>query len=94
MKYMNDTERMREWVSTSIGVESVNIQVVSTFNVLHHLWESDGFGWIVNDGNRNYVILTNHGMYHFAGTVELQSLLDTYKSVYDSTKQALELLGV
>lgn len=68
--------------------------IVKKFDVLHHQWECDGYGYIVSDSLGGIkLLLTNHGSFYLDDGVELRLLIDYYEQVIINTEDALSLLG-
>lgn len=66
--------------------------IICKFTILHHNWECDGFGYVVEkDGKRN-IILTNHNKPYIATIEELRIKISDYKSAIQETERAIFLL--
>lgn len=76
-----------------LNLDEEFIEDVFTFDVLHHMWECDGTGWIVTfkDGSKK-LYLTNHGYPYEGNLNELKEYLENYQEVIDKTQQAIDLL--
>lgn len=67
-------------------------KIVSKFRILTHEWEMDGYGYIVNDGTDNKVVITNHNKPMVANADHLHSKIKEYKEVIQETERALFLV--
>lgn len=66
--------------------------IIYKFPVLHHNWECDGYGYIVEkEGERN-IILSNHSNLYISSIQELQIKLAEYTKITYDTKKAITLL--
>jgi hypothetical protein len=83
LKHMNSTEKR---IENDFG------KIVSKFKILTHEWEMDGYGYIVNDGTRNKIVITNHNKPMVANTDFLHSKIKQYKEIIQETERALFLV--
>jgi hypothetical protein len=74
---------------------SLEAKVVYTFPVLHHEWECDGWGYVVEfkDGEKA-LVMTDHGSPSVYKVEELDERLTYYRKVIDQTEEAKRKLGV
>lgn len=69
-------------------------KIVFSFTVMHSGWEGDTEGWVLTKGNKNILILTNHGVPYEAKPSELSQKITEYKTCIDKTRQALALISL
>jgi len=70
-------------------------KIISKFKILHHEWEMDGYGYIVNDNfieNCKKIIVTNHGKPIVVDKDHLNNIISSYKEVIQETQRALFLI--
>jgi hypothetical protein len=86
LKYLNSTEKT---------IEKEFGKIVSKFRILHHQWEMDGYGYIVNDNymeNVKNIIVTNHGRPIIVDKDYLNDIISGYKERIQETQRALFLV--
>ena len=66
--------------------------IIYKFPVLHHNWECDGYGYIVEKEGKREVILSNHSNLYISSIQELQVKLAEYTKFTYDTKKAITLL--
>lgn len=67
-------------------------KIRSKFRILHHEWEMDGYGYILDTKEGKQVTITNHGRPMFANKDYLENLIKLYKEVIQETERALFLI--
>jgi hypothetical protein len=69
-------------------------KIISKFKILHHEWEMDGYGYIVNDNfiDCKKIIVTNHGKPIVVDKDHLNNIISSYKEVIQETQRALFLI--
>ena len=75
-----------------LKIENEYGKIISRFPVLHHNWECDGFGYIVEKEGKRNVILSDHGKSYIASVEELQIKISDYRSAIQETERAIFLL--
>ena len=73
-------------------IENAFGKIVSKFRILNHEWEMDGYGYIVNDGTSNKLVVTNHNKPMVANKDYLHTKIKEYKETIQETERALFLL--
>ena len=66
--------------------------IIYKFPVLHHNWECDGYGYIVEKEKKRNIILSNHGNLYISSIEELHNKLAEYTKVAFDTKKAITLI--
>jgi hypothetical protein len=67
-------------------------KIVSKFRILHHQWEMDGYGYIINSGTGNKLVITDHGKPLVVGEDYLINKLKGYNDIVQNTEKALSLI--
>lgn len=67
-------------------------KIIKKFPILHHGWDGDGYGYVVDNIQEKNLILTNHSKPYEAKSDELFSKIDYYKHIIEETNEALKLL--
>jgi hypothetical protein len=67
-------------------------KIISKFKILNHEWEMDGYGYIVNDGTQNKVVITNHNKPIVANVEYIHAKIREYKETIQETERALFLI--
>jgi hypothetical protein len=104
MNYDKMDKDFLEWLSkdnkkTNLEkkIESKYGVIISKFPILHHEWEMDGYGYIVESSyyleSSRDLILTDHGVPYKANKEDLSERLSKYKDVIQKTERAMFLLG-
>ena len=68
-------------------------KIISKFPILHHEWEMDGYGFVVEKDNKRNVVLTHHGNLMIVDVKELHNYISAYKDVIQKTERAIFLLS-
>lgn len=68
-------------------------KIVYKFPILHHNWECDGYGYIVNDGKNNKVVTTNHTNPVIVDSNFLNSKIREYGDMILETNEAIKILN-
>lgn len=68
-------------------------EIIYKFPVLHHNWECDGYGYIVEKNGKRDVVLSNHGNLYISSVKELEAKLAEYTKITYDTKKAITLLN-
>lgn len=83
-------------VKPTSGIESKiekNLgKIVTKFKILHHEWEMDGYGYIIDDQGEKQLVISDHGAVRIADKEHLNELIKNYKEVIQETEGALFLL--
>ena len=83
-------------VKPTSGIESKiekNLgKIVTKFKILHHEWEMDGYGYIIDDQGEKQLVISDHGTIRIADKEHLNELIKNYKEVIQETQRALFLL--
>ena len=79
--------------STEKKIEKDFGKIISKFKILHHEWETDGYGYIVEDleYNKN-IIVTNHGKPMIVNKDYLNKMISSYKETIQETERAMFLV--
>lgn len=97
-EYLEYPEILGSWDDTKpmSGIESKiekNLgKIVSKFKILHHEWEMDGYGYIIDDRGEKRLAISDHGAIRIADKEYLNELIKNYKEVIQETERALFLL--
>jgi hypothetical protein len=67
-------------------------KIICKFPILHHKWEYDAYGYIIEKDNQRILILTNHGKSYNASIEELYDKIAEYKNAIQETERAIFLL--
>jgi len=67
-------------------------EIVYKFPILHHNWECDGYGYVVEREGKRDIVLSNHSNLYISSIRELQSKLAEYIKITYDTKKAITLL--
>jgi hypothetical protein len=67
-------------------------KIVSKFRILHHQWEMDGYGYIINSGAGHKLVITDHGKPLIVGEDYLINKLKGYNDIVQNTEKALSLI--
>jgi hypothetical protein len=85
---------MKSHASSSIELKIAEQfgRIIKKFKILHHGWEADGYGYIVNDGNINKIITTNHSKPIAIDVSCLKSKIKEYNEVILETNEAIKFI--
>ena len=67
-------------------------EIIYKFPVLHHNWECDGYGYVVEKNGKKDIVMTNHGNLYVSSVKELYVKLAEYTKISFDTKKAITLL--
>ena len=84
LKYLNFTEKK---------IEKEFGKIISKFKILIHEWEMDGYGYIVNNGANNQILVTDHNKLKVVNEDYLNNKIKEYNEVIQETKNAIELFN-
>jgi hypothetical protein len=74
-------------------IQDVYGKIIYRFEVYHHEWECDGYGFIVIDKDKKYqLVLTDHGNAYISSLKELKNFINSYKDLIKKTEQACSFL--
>ena len=94
LEYLNtnpeDNLNMKTY--TEQNIEKTFGKIISKINILHHCWEGDGHGYVVEKEGKKILVLTNHGNPYIATISELNLKITEYKTVIQETERAIFLL--
>jgi hypothetical protein len=68
-------------------------KIVFEFPVLHHQWESDSLGFVVETEEGKQIILTNHQKEYLSSAQELENKIAEYQQIIHQTQKALCLMN-
>lgn len=71
-----------------------NFEILKAFELYYHMWECDGYGWIIRDldtGNKHF-IATDHGSFRLEKADTLKGHVEEYEALVSETRAALALL--
>lgn len=77
---------------TEQNIEKTFGKIVSKISVLHHCWEGDGYGYIIEKEGKKILVLTDHGNPYIATVSDLYSKISEYKTVIQETERAIFVL--
>ena len=67
-------------------------KIICKFPVLHHNWECDGEGFVVENDNKRVLILTDHNKPYVASIDELRLKISDYRGAIQEAERAIFLL--
>ena len=67
-------------------------KIISKFRILHHEWEMDGYGYIINSGIGHQLVITDHGKPLIVGKDYLINKLKGYNDTVQNTEKVLSLI--
>ena len=67
-------------------------KIIKKFLILHHSWDGDGYGYVVDNVQEKNLILTNHSKPYEADSSELRKKIVEYQNIIGETNEALKLL--
>lgn len=95
LEYLNTNSKnnlnMKTYAEQNIE-KTFGTKIVSKISVLHHCWEGDGYGYIIEKEGKKILILTNHGNPYVATVSDLYSKISEYKTVIQETERAIFVL--
>jgi hypothetical protein len=68
-------------------------KIIFKFQVLHHGWEADSWGYITEKENVREIWLSDHGKFYTGSVKELEQKLSEYKKAEFEIKKAITLLN-
>lgn len=68
--------------------------IVKKFKILHHGWEMDAYGYVVNTDNGKQIVVTDHGNPILSNRNYLISKIKEYEKVISETSQIVDKLLV
>lgn len=90
-EYLNTTPQnslnMKTYAEQNI--EQTFGKIISKIKILHHSWECDGYGYIVEKEGKRKLILTDHSKPYVANISDLNSKISEYKSIIQETERAI-----
>ena len=67
-------------------------KIISKFRILHHEWEMDGYGYIINSGIGHQLVITDHGKPLIVRKDYLINKLKGYNDTVRNTEKVLSLI--
>ena len=67
-------------------------KIVAKFKILHHEWEMDVYGYIIDNQGENQLVISDHGAIRIVDKEHLNELIKNYKEVIQETEKALSLI--
>ena len=67
-------------------------KIVAKFKILHHEWEMDGYGYIIDNQGENQLVISDHGAIRIVDKEHLNELIKNYKEIIQETERAMFLL--
>ena len=67
-------------------------KILTQFPVLHHGWEGDCYGYIVQKDSKKLIIMTDHGVPYISDETELNSKIFEYQNGIKEIEKALHFL--
>lgn len=94
LKYLNTKPKnnLNMKTYTEQNIEKTFGKIISKINILHHCWEGDGYGYIVEKEGKKIIVLTNHGNPYIATISDLNLKISEYKTVIQETERAIFVL--
>lgn len=76
-----------------VKVDGVEYKRLKTIDVLHCGWESDGKAFLVETGEGNRLVMTDHGHAYFAKPEELHNKIEEYQQALKDTQDMLGMIN-
>jgi len=92
LEYLNTKKELNMKTYTEQNIERIFGKIVSKFTILHHCWEGDGYGYVVEREGKKILVLTNHSNPYVATKEEINLKIGEYKSVIQETERAVFFL--
>jgi hypothetical protein len=89
LEYLNSTKTKN---TIEQKIEKEFGKIISKFRVLYHGWEMDRYGYIVNDGNINQIVVTDHNKPMIVDKNYINLKVKEYKEIIQETERALFLI--
>ncbi len=95
LKY--DLKRIKAWLKKTDS-SLLSVKIIAKEKILHHLWECDGFIWIVEGKKKasshkeTLLISTNHGEFQIMHKEELLGKISEYIDLASKYAKMLEIL--
>jgi hypothetical protein len=67
-------------------------KIISRFKILHHQWEMDGYGYIIQTDEGKKIVTTDHGKPVIVDKYFLEIRIKEYKEAIQETQRALFLI--
>lgn len=86
---------MNEQRSLTIMDQQIEEQfgkIIKKFPILHHGWDGDGYGYVVDNIQEKNLILTNHSKPYKADVSELRQKVIEYQQMIGETNEAINIL--
>lgn len=83
---MNDQK-----TSLDLKVENRFGKIVHKFKIFYYDWEMDNYGYVVNDGEKNKLVTTNHGRLTEMCVDYLFHKIKEYENAIQETKEAIRI---
>ena len=85
--------KMKEEVLNTVELKIIEKfgKIIEKFEILYHDWGMDNYGYIVNDGNRNIIVTTNHGKPMETSVNYLKHKIKEYDEASEATRKAIEI---
>jgi hypothetical protein len=78
--------------SLELKIEKNLGKIVAKFKILHHEWEMDGYGYIIDDQGEKQLVISDHGVIRIVDKEHLNELIKNYKEIIQETEKALSLI--
>lgn len=75
-----------------IKIEKEFGKIISKFRILHHEWEMDGYGYVIQTEEGKKIVTTNHGKPLVVDKTYTDLRIKEYKEVIQETERALFLI--
>jgi len=75
-----------------IKIEKEFGKIISKFRILHHEWEMDGYGYVIQTEEGKKIVTTNHGKPLIVDKTYIDLRIKEYKEVIQETERALFLI--
>ena len=67
-------------------------QIINKFRMLHHGWEMDEYGYVVDDGTKCKLVITDHLKPIESNVDYLRCKIQEYKQIIKETEDVIELV--
>jgi hypothetical protein len=67
-------------------------QILNKFRIFHHEWETDGYGYVVENNSTKKLIVCNHNKPQEMTADYLRYKIKEYEDVIKETKDAIEII--
>ena len=92
-RHLKNIFKMNNEIVTRLDLQVIEKygKIINKFKILYYDWETDNHGYVVNDGNRNMIVTTNHGRLMETSVDYLKHKIREYEYAVNETKKAIEI---